>query len=664
MVPADTATEPQTATSRAGWMAWLWLLLLPCLLFPGALPGPEVVSADDHLSVHHAWQEVPGGSIRHPQLSDPALQFKALRLRVVEALAQGQPPLWNPDLQLGRPLLASGQGMVGSPVTWGRLVLTEDTAQDFGVWFVIAWTALGTGLWLRALGVRAAGVAIGGTAAALGPYTLVWLLHPHAATFAWVPWLLWAVERRSGPLVAMVCVGLVGGGHPETAAHGLLFAGAWALVRARDTRVLTGLVLGGLLSLPLWLPLAELLTRSATLGAHGGNTLSFAQLLDALVPNAFGHPAGEGYTGSGVWADGVVHPGLGALGLAVLGARRTSLGRGLLGAWLVCLLVACVGLPGPMNHARLGGMGALWLAVGAGLAADSLSRSRQVLALALVIATGWGARQLDQGSLPPERHDPPPAGWTTRLAEEVGEARVAGLGWALQPNTGALVGLRDLRGYDLPVPESWERLARRLDPRLARPWYPIERATPSALNLMRFLGVRVLLSDQPVRGLEPLDLGSSPLGAYTLDADAPRAWHTTVTVEAPTADAALDRVSRDRIARERPPVEGLTALRGSPSYRPLALAQDDPWQVRVTVDQPTAGLVVLADTWDPHWVADVDGVPAPLLRVGGVVRGVQVPAGAQEVRFRYAPWPWRFGLWGAGLGLVGWVLLLAWSRRR
>jgi len=330
----------------------------------------------------------------------------------------------------------------------------------------------------------------------------------------------------------------------------------------------------------------------------------------------------------------------------------------------VCLGLAVTGLPGPMNHTRLAGMGALWLAAGAGLAVVDLTRSRQAVALVLILGTGWGARHLDQGTLPPDRHDPDPAPWTTQLAAHVADARIAGLDWALQPNTGALVGLKDLRGYDLPVPASWERLARRLDGRLARPWYPIERATPGGLNLMRFLAVRYLLSEQPVGRLAPLDVGPAPLGVYTLDADAPRAWFTTVTTEAPTADAALDLVSRDRIARERPPVEGLTALRGTPAWAPLALTEDRPWQVVVAVAQPQAGLVVLADTWDPHWIAQVDGVSAPVLRVGGYVRGVQVPAGAREVRFVYAPWPWRVGLWGAGLGLLGWLALLGLGRRR
>ncbi len=285
-----------------------------------------------------------------------------------------------------------------------------------------------------------------------------------------------------------------------------------------------------------------------------------------------------------------------------------------------------------------------------------------VALLALLGTSGW-ARQLDQGSVAAEVHDPAPAAWAVQLAELTGEARVAGLGWALQPNTGALAGIKDLRGYDLPVPASWERLSRRLDPRLTRPWYPIEQARPGTLNLLRFAGVRYVLGEQPVGRLQAVDLGPAPLGVYALDPEASRAWFTAVTVEAPSADAAVDLVSRDPIARERPPVEGLTALRGSPGLTPLLLDQDRPLRVSLRVDAPERGLVALADTWDPHWTAAVDGEPTPVLRVGGAFRGVVVEAGPHEVVFAYAPWPWRVGLWLAVLGALGWLGLLRWERR-
>ena len=62
---------------RTHWPLLL-LLLIPMAMFPGAIPGPETVSANDHLSVHHAYQSSAGGRVRNPHLSDPALQFNAL----------------------------------------------------------------------------------------------------------------------------------------------------------------------------------------------------------------------------------------------------------------------------------------------------------------------------------------------------------------------------------------------------------------------------------------------------------------------------------------------------------------------------------------------------------------------------------------------------------
>ena len=122
------------------------MLVLP-LRFPGALPGPRVVSADDHLTVHHAFQDArAGGTVHHPHLSDPALQFKALQRRTVASLRRGEAPLWNPDLYAGAPLLADGQSMPASPVTWLRALLPEDLAQDLGVSWVLLWLGLGTAL--------------------------------------------------------------------------------------------------------------------------------------------------------------------------------------------------------------------------------------------------------------------------------------------------------------------------------------------------------------------------------------------------------------------------------------------------------------------------------------------------------------------------------------
>ena len=60
-------------------------------------------------------------------------------------------------------------------------------------------------------------------------------------------------------------------------------------------------------------------------------------------------------------------------------------------------------------------------------------------------------------------------------------------------------------------------------------------------------------------------------------------------------------------------------------------------QVRVSVDTPDGGWLVLNDVWHPWWRVEVDGVSAPLLRANVIFRAVALPAGARQVRFYFDP---------------------------
>lgn len=57
--------------------------------------------------------------------------------------------------------------------------------------------------------------------------------------------------------------------------------------------------------------------------------------------------------------------------------------------------------------------------------------------------------------------------------------------------------------------------------------------------------------------------------------------------------------------------------------------------VTIAADRP--GLLVVSQAWSPGWSATVDGRPAPVVRVDGVVQGVPVPAGRSRVELRYRP---------------------------
>jgi hypothetical protein len=60
---------------------------------------------------------------------------------------------------------------------------------------------------------------------------------------------------------------------------------------------------------------------------------------------------------------------------------------------------------------------------------------------------------------------------------------------------------------------------------------------------------------------------------------------------------------------------------------------------RLTIRARTAApaILILADTYTPDWVAEVDGAPARVIPVDGALRGVVVPAGEHQITFAYRP---------------------------
>ena len=643
----------------------LLLLIVPILMFPGALPGPDVVSADDHLSAHHAFQTEAGGSVRHPHLSDPALQFKALRGAVRVALEHGEIPLWNPSIWSGAPLLGDAQSMVGSPVTWIYMVFGEHHGADLAVVFLLLIVGAGCASLARHLGASAWGATIAGTGGMTAPFVSVWLLHPHAATVVWWPWLLVAMERRSGLGLALATAAVLTGGHPQTAIHVLALSSLWWLIRVRWWAALYWMCIGLLLAAPIWLPFAEEVSRSATIAHHGGNALAPRQLLDLIWPGWLGHPAMETWNSAPLsWADGRLNPGVAVLALCIWAAvQRERSAKVILLIWVAGVVLALIGTLGPINNARLASISALLLPILAGLVRTGRWGP---LVWVGVIATGLWAVRHDQGSLAPERHDPSPAPWTSTLRDAVGDGRIIGLDWALQPNTGALVGLSDLRGYDLPVSVDTERLQAALNPRPVRPWFRID--TLPSLNLLRFAGVRAVVSTTPV---EPaIDLGQATIFARTIPDAMPRAWLATSAEDVPSADIALERIISNPTATTRPPIEGRgrkwigAPLDGSGEVLPVRDFVSTSRTVTFTTSASVRGLAVLTDAWHPGWTVNVDGRPAVALRVGGIFRGVLLSPGEHRVEWRFEPWSWRIGCGLLQLSILGAALGLGVRRRR
>lgn len=111
------------------------------------------------------------------------------------------------------------------------------------------------------------------------------------------------------------------------------------------------------------------------------------------------------------------------------------------------------------------------------------------------------------------------------------------------------------------------------------------------------------------------------------DADAVGAAGQLVT------SPSLDRVLIDD---DTPPVRPYaTALSASAGSARIADWRSD--RVEIEVSSELGGMLALHDTWYPGWVAEIDGVRAPILRADVLFRGVEVPAGQHRVTFRFAP---------------------------
>jgi hypothetical protein len=71
----------------------------------------------------------------------------------------------------------------------------------------------------------------------------------------------------------------------------------------------------------------------------------------------------------------------------------------------------------------------------------------------------------------------------------------------------------------------------------------------------------------------------------------------------------------------------------------------------ILVDATGPGFLVLSEVIYPGWVAEIDGKPAKIDLIGGLLRGVQLPLGNHRITFNFRPITFYSGLVLCALGL-------------
>jgi hypothetical protein len=257
---------------------------------------------------------------------------------------------------------------------------------------------------------------------------------------------------------------------------------------------------------------------------------------------------------------------------------------------------------------------------------------------------------------------PPAIRWLQRNA---GSDRVAAFGrHVLLADTAMVYRLRDIRGYDAPLPK--------LD--YARFFYGrsgvaklrlfIRAVTPEHRRALDLLSVRYLLAgpqaSEPAEGFSLVyegrdgrvfenerSLARAHLPArIRVRGDSDSAWATLAGPGFDTRTDAVVEASGD-----------VTSAVGS-----VRFTGDEPSRVELSAELERGGLVALTDSWAPGWRVSVDGQAERPLRVNTVSRGVIVPAGTHRIVWTYRAEGLATGLWisGAGAGVIlawlGWIL--------
>ena len=251
-----------------------------------------------------------------------------------------------------------------------------------------------------------------------------------------------------------------------------------------------------------------------------------------------------------------------------------------------------------------------------------------------------------------------PSGWIETI--DPTEARLV-----VQPymfaNGSMVTHTANAQGYASIIPAAYANLLNRTPP--SARCGTVEHVTISAADshALKLLSVRYLIS-----ATGPLDIGLPPiqfgLNVYELSDYWPRAQVVGRVVAASTSSEAIAAVEDPDFDPTRDVV-----IEGMASPMPVWADAEDgratakiveyrPLRVRVEVESPAAGMLMLNDVWYPGWRASVNGVEAPVYRANGAFRAVPVPAGRSEVTFTFQS---DMLMLGWGVSVVTWGLVVA-----
>lgn len=265
-----------------------------------------------------------------------------------------------------------------------------------------------------------------------------------------------------------------------------------------------------------------------------------------------------------------------------------------------------------------------------------------------------------------------PATQVTRyLTEHVGHDRVVGTINLLRPNVAMLFGLRDLRGYEPIVDGTFAYLYDDFYTHTRSRVLDVTRKQDLELNAteqrqLSLAGVRYVATVRKPR----VDGSARPYNYILQDKRAaiyenleafPRAYVVFGSRVVDNRDEAIAALRSPDLDPGTTVIivsgEEVTAPTGlDRTTAPVTWLADEPERVEVEATLPQPGWLVLSDNFASGWDAEVDGIPASLLRANVAFRAVPLAAGTHRVSFYYRP---RIFYVGAGISALSVAIAFA-----
>jgi len=490
-------------------------------------------------------------------------------------------------------------------------------------------------------------------------------------------------------------------GHGEWAASVALwgrYLGAWAV----------GALLSGVAIVPLAVTLFETERwQEWAPGEPNSLPLIASLLLRFLLPDAFGHGVGGGYWGPLPFTPTTVYAGALTLPLVAAGLARAREDRRwrALSVTLLLSLAASYHVPGfrelllalpvirkGLHHYLLLAV-ALGLALfaGAGLERWRAGRGRGLVAGCAFVTLGlvggwlafagqwrehgvsgaqgaWTAWLLGLGGLLAASLLLSPT-WRRRLSPLVLLLTVGDLAWAngrsnpalsardLYPQTGAISFLAGRS-------ERIAGLDHTLRPNAAMVYRLYDIRGDDSLKLRRYEAIySAHLGGGHPTFFEPVIHWQSPW----LDRLGVRWVMAPPGAEAPAGGWTRVYEGADATVFERPGWQPLVRWEGrgrqeEGGEKAPEVLRREPGRWEVAWETPVRRRILVAATWDQGWRARVDGEPAPIELVDGVLMGIEVGPGAGRLVLRHRPAGLGWGLVASLLGLA--LLGMPWMRAR